>query len=111
MNVTYSDKAKQWGEGYVLLQQATKRLEEVLGSSAGQVKAEWDRTEDAKRRIIYTLRLSDWTGSVSAAFTPDELQSPSLMRYRFVRLWGDLLQVRSHKQLEELTGAGRQEGE
>ena len=30
MNVKYSDQAKQWGEGYALLQQATERLEEAI---------------------------------------------------------------------------------
>jgi hypothetical protein len=103
MNVTYRDGAGERGEGHRLLQQATARLEEVVGSSAGQVQAEWNRTKDSRGRTIYTLRLSDWTGTVSADFAPDELQSSSL-RYRLLRLWGDLLQVRSHKLLEGLTG-------
>ena len=106
MNIAYSDKAGQWREGNALLQQATTRLEEVLGQHADEVKAEWDRGEDAKGRIVYTLRLSDWTGSVSASFTPEELQSPSHVRIRLYHLWGELLQVRSHKQLQELAGAG-----
>jgi hypothetical protein len=105
MNVTYTDRAKQWGEAFVLLQQATKRLEEILGPSAGLVRAEWDRTEDARGRPLYTLRIADWAGSVSATFTPAELRDSEQMHYCLVRLWGDLLQVRSHKQLEELTGA------
>ncbi len=106
MNVTYSDKARQWGEGYTLLQHATKRLEEVLGQSAGGVKAEWDRREDAQGRVVYNLRLSDWTGSVSEDFSPDELQSGSHMRVRLHQVWGELLQARSHRQLQELMGSG-----
>ena len=109
MSVTYSDRASQ---GSAILQQATRQLEEILGRSAGLVKAEWDRREDARGRVLYTLRLSDWTGGVvSADFTPDELQSSSQVRYRLHRLWGDLLQERSQKQLEQLTGATGEVGE
>jgi hypothetical protein len=107
MNVTYTDKAKQGG--FALLQQATRYLEEVLGRSVETVKAEWDRTEDADGRSLYTLRLSDWSGSVSASFTPDELQSLSRSRIPLYRLWDELLQVRSHKQLEELLKTDRPE--
>jgi hypothetical protein len=102
MNVTYTEKARQWGEGFTRLQQVTTRLEEVAGPSASLVKAEWDRREDPKGRALYTLRLSDWSGAVSADFAPDELTSRDV-RYRLIRLWGDLLQVRSHKQLQKLT--------
>ena len=64
MNVSYSDRARQWGEGEVLLRQATKRLEQVLGKSAGLISAEWDRTNDERGRLVYTLKLSDSSGSV-----------------------------------------------
>ncbi|HJT76798.1 MAG TPA: hypothetical protein VJ739_06310 [Gemmataceae bacterium] len=109
MTVTYTDKAKQWGEGYALLQEATDRLEEVLGESAGLVSAEWDRTQDARGRVLYRLRLSDFTGQVSATFTHEELQSPGHMRFRLLGLWGDLLQMRSDEQvkkLQQLVGEG-----
>jgi len=106
MIVTYSDKAKQCGEEYVLLQQATMLLEGVLGPSASLVTVEWDRREDSQGRILYPLRLSDWTGAVSASFAPDELRSPSHMRVRLYRLWGDLLQVRNHKLLQEMAKSG-----
>ncbi len=94
MKVTYTSKAKREGEGYVLLQHATTRLEELLGPSAEGVEALWDMTEDKRKRPLYTLRISDWTGEASAAFAPDELQSPAQIRYRLHRLWGDLLQGR-----------------
>ena len=111
MKVTYSDEAKQWRDGIVLLQQATKLLEEVLGPAAAWVMAEWDRQEDARGHSFCTLRISDWTGTVSANFTPDELHSSSQDRYLWYRLWGDLLQVRSHQQLSELTSGSVQVGE
>src|SRR5258707_15727627 len=102
MSVIYSDKAMQWGEGFVLLQEATSHLEELLEPSVGQVNVEWDRAENAKGQPAYTLRLSDGAGSVSASFALDELKSPSHMRVLLVRLLGRLLQVRSHKLLREM---------
>jgi hypothetical protein len=107
MNIIYQDRAKQWREGYALLEQVTRRLEEVVGQSADPVTAEWDRAEDAQGHLVFTLRLSDWAGSVTGVFAPEELASSSHMRSRFYRLWGDLLQIRSSKQLQELMG-GRQ---
>ena len=110
MKVTYSDRAKQGGQGRVLLQQATKRLEEVLGPSGLWVKAEWDCTEDGRGKTICTLRVSDWEGEVVADFTPDELRVYGHDLYRWRRLWGDLLQIRSEQQLAELTLSSVGEG-
>ena len=107
MKVIYHDRAKQGREEYGLLQQATRRLEEVVGESPDLVTAEWDRTEDAEGRTVLTLRLSDWTGWVTAVFAPDELESATHLRSRFYSLLGDLLQIRSSKQLQELMGSGR----
>src|SRR4051812_15049449 len=101
-SVTYSEKAKEEKEGHALLQKATARLEEVLGPSAGLVSAAWDRTQDERGRVLYTLRLSDFTGEVFAAFTPDELRSSAHLRSRLLDLWGDLLQVRSNTQVKKL---------
>ena len=113
MNVKYTDETKQPGEALGLLQQATQRLAEVLGSSAEVVNAEWDRGQDERGRPLYTLRLSDFTGAVSARFDPDELRSPNL-RGRFLGLWGDLLQIRSDhqvKKLQQLVREGSDGGE
>ncbi len=109
MNVIFTEKAKR--EQYERLLEATKVLEEVLGPSAKIVSAEWDRGENERGRIVYTLKVRDYTGEVSAAFDPDELRSLSDLRYRLLRLWGDLLQIRSHKQLQELTESSGRLGE
>ncbi len=111
MNVMYSEKIPQWGGEFELLKQANSRLEETLGTSAERVKAEWDRTEDNPGRTQYTLSLSDWAGIASTRFTPRELHSADEVRYRLHRLWGDLLQIRSQKQLEKLIGNGGEEGD
>src|SRR5438105_5463422 len=101
MNVTYGEKTDHKPE-YALLQEATRRLEEVLGQSADLVAVEWKRGQDERGRLLYTLRLSDFAGAVSATFAPDELRSPSHQRYRLLDLWGDLLQVRSDAQMKKI---------
>lgn len=106
MKVIYTDKAKQRGEEYPLLQQASQRLEEIVGPSADSVTAEWDRTEDGRGRMLYTLRISDWTGSATAALAPDELRSTVNLRHRLLQLWGDLLQIRNQYQLQKLMAPG-----
>jgi hypothetical protein len=104
--VSFGDQLQRDKELFSKAQKATASLEEVVGSSAGMTKAEWDRGEDEGGRPLLILRLSDWTGWVSAVFHPRELDSADQMRFRFHRLWGNLLQIRSSRQLQEL-----QEGE
>ena len=93
MNIKYTDNVKQWVEGYPLVQQATNRLKEVLGESAGLVTGEWDRTEDEKGRAVATLRLRDPNGEVVRKFTPDELRSPAQTAFGLYQLWGRLIQA------------------
>ena len=101
MKVTYSDQAKA-AEAYPLLKKSTKDLTDVLGPSADLVAAEWDLRQDDKGRPLYSLRISDWTGSASSSFTLDELKHSSQMHVRLYRLLGQLLQARSEKLLQEL---------
>lgn len=82
--------------------QADKALGAVLGESAGLVTAEWRLAEDERRRPVVLLKLRDVTGAVEGRFAPDELVNPSHLQIRLHRLWGDLLQVRSHTQLNTL---------
>ncbi len=69
------------------------------------MSAEWDRVEDDRGRPLLTLRLRDYTGEVTGHFTPRELEDYDHWRFRLYRIWGDLLQIRSHKELEELQGS------
>lgn len=98
MKVTYSDKARQWEKERQLLQNATRRLEEILGRSADSVVAEWDRTEDAHKRLQYVLTLRDSTEEAQATFSPEALNFDDYVRARLYHLWGDILQVRSERQ-------------
>ena len=93
-----------------LIEKRIEQLEEVVSSFAPDVSAEWDCGEGSGVHQVVTLRLSDWAGSVIAVFDPKELESPSHARERFNVLWGHLLQVRGHKILERLTGAGSGSG-
>jgi hypothetical protein len=101
-SVGYGYGIRQAGDLLPLAAHANRALSEVLGPSAGLVAAEWDRTEDTRGRPLITLRLADHTGAVTGAFAPDELRSYPALRNRLYRLWGDLLQVRNHQQLQEL---------
>jgi hypothetical protein len=103
MSVTYSENAKQWPEGYSLLRQVTERLQGILGPSAESVSVQWDRAPDATGRLRYTLKLTDETGEVvTDAFAPDELKRTNHMRSRLLDLWGNLLQLRSDRQVRKL---------
>jgi hypothetical protein len=101
MNVTYTDKAKELAWDFAALQQAMAQLEKIIGPSATSVTASWDRSDEGHRHQ-YVLRLSDWSGEVSDRFYASELRSPDRMRWSLLRLWGDLLELRSQKQFEKL---------
>jgi hypothetical protein len=92
----------QWPKLQTLVEQATQILGQLLGPSRGTVSVEWDLAEAGNREAILVLRLSDLTGTATATFGPSELQDESRMRARLNRLWGDLLEIRSHKQVERL---------
>jgi hypothetical protein len=82
---------------------ASRLLEAELGPSTGGVTAEWSRTRDARGRPLLELKISDFSGAVNAQFAPEELTNESQVQSRLIRLWGDLLQVRSHKLLDQLS--------
>jgi len=83
------------------IEDASRLLGDELGSSASKVKADWSLSQDLKGRRVVDLKISDWTGVVGYRFSPDELSNQEHMRQRLHRLWGDLLMVRSHAQLDE----------
>jgi hypothetical protein len=107
-NVVYGEQAKK-GEGYLLLEKATAMLKEVLGDSWGQIHVVWDRGEDVRGRGVYTLKLRDFTGEAETQFAPEELAHPTQMRFRLSRAWGNLLQVRNHRQMQQLKEAGTED--
>jgi hypothetical protein len=113
MKISYTAKARQWSEGFAMLEQATAQLKKVLGNAAQWVTADWDRWEDEKGRSYYRLKVSDWSGEITASFTSDELRSSTHIRIRLYRLWGDELRRRSdaqHRKVEQLVSSQIAEG-
>lgn len=108
MVVSYSDKVLQrFGQyGLDLMNQATQQLKEVVGRSADLISAEWDLADDERGRTSFILKVKDATGEADASFDPEELQRPVNAKIRMHQVWGKLLQIRSHKLLQELHDSG-----
>ena len=105
LHIEYSPLLRASGRRFEEAQMASKVLSDVLGPSAGLVTASWDLAQDANGRELVHLRLAVFAGSVSADFEPAELNDPAGLYRRLCRLWGDLLQERSHVQLQNLAHA------
>lgn len=99
MNVTYDPRLKQDEKLFQLAQGAMNALQEVVGQPIISASASWDLgSEDG--RPVAVLRLSDWAGEVKASFGLDESSLTRVLR--LIRLWGDLLETRSRKQVNDL---------
>jgi len=88
-----------------LVDRASQVLTDLLGPLRDGVAIDWDLAEDARGCQILVLKMSDATGTVSATFDPSELEDTNLLMSRLNRLWGDLLEIRSHNQLKRLLGS------
>lgn len=84
------------------IERANRILEDELGESAKLVSAEWSLVKDAQGRELILLTLSDFTGDTHTVFAPEEFKRASSLRGHLYRLWGDLLQGRSHKEYEKV---------
>jgi hypothetical protein len=107
--VLYTDRAKQDPKEYAALQAVTEILEQVAARSGESVTAEWDKTTDPHGGPAFVLRLSDWSGTASAVFAPQDLTVTNLLWARLYRVWGDLLQNRSHRLIGEMTAAAAED--
>ena len=100
MAVSFSERIRRTSSLELLARQATHQLEEAIGPAAPRVSAFWDLSDDGR---AVTLQLTDAPESVNARFELGQLgKSPINDDLRFIRLWGDLLQERSHRQLQQL---------
>lgn len=61
---------------------------------------------DENGQPVFQLRLRDWSGQVEADFTAEDMRNMDLLRRKMGRLWGDLLQIRSHKLIESRGRSG-----
>jgi hypothetical protein len=98
-------RLNEWPTLKGLIERATNILGQLLGPSLGTVTVEWDLAEDGYGEAVAVLKLSDLTGTVTATFRPPELMDEEHVRSRLNRLWGDLLEIRSHKQVQHLLSA------
>jgi hypothetical protein len=85
------------------VERATRLFEEENGPSALEVKAEWRLLDFAGERKL-ELTITDQAEQASAVFPRSGLSMNSVgnLRILLIRLWGDLLQERSHKQIKKL---------
>jgi hypothetical protein len=102
MNITLPESLQTANGETAALQAASKELEEIAGTTIIPAKAEWELIRDQRGNRHYKLKFSDYLGEVSGEITATELRSPRQLRHRLIRLWGDHLQMRSHKLLEKL---------
>jgi hypothetical protein len=91
-----------WAQG---IERANAILPLVVGRSSDVVTADWDLTLDERQRPLLALKLSDSSGSIEDRFHLEELTDSERLWLRLHHLWGDLLQDRSHKLLQELLEA------
>jgi hypothetical protein len=101
MNITFPENVPDANGETAAIQAASRQLEEMAGNSAIPASAEWGVVQDPKGNRRYSLTLSDYLGRVSEEFTVAELHSPQKVHRRLIHLWGDHLEMRSHKLREK----------
>ena len=96
---------------YESIIEANRRLDSVIGPFEGEARADWSLGRDSMDHAQVFLILSDdFEGRAEARFAPAELENPRQLRTRLLEVWGDLLQDRSHKQLQQLLETDSSEG-
>jgi hypothetical protein len=108
--VRFSEGVRRSSYYFRLVRQMTAELEEAAEQSAGRTTVEWDLAEDTEGRPLYVLIVRDSVAQVSLVCTPEQLERERERRASLSRAWGNLLQERNHRQLQELRGAGQSEG-
>jgi len=105
MNAKISDDIRSERPLYELVQRANNFLKRLTFGSGISMTAEWRLERDTQGRLLVVLELADATGATAEArFTADELAREGHVNPGLYKVWGDLLQSRSHKQLELLSG-------
>ena len=106
-SVTYSDAIRRMPQYLALARETTDRLQGILTPSGERASAEWDLSTDERGTPLLSLRVwDDMKGEAETRFVPDKMKDSTGLRSQLLRLWGDLLQKRSHKQLEDLMDPG-----
>ena len=84
------------------VERANRLFDEAIGPPAGSVTARWESIPLGQYLPPgIRLTITDGTDSAITKFISLEM-SDEVLGLRFVRLWGDLLEVRSNRQVEAL---------
>jgi len=105
MNITYEPKLLERTMLADLAKGANEVLEQAIGDPAPRVNVTWGCYDDAKGGTHLRLTLADWSETISADFEPKDLFPAENSRYKFIRLWGDLLQKASARVSKRLEAA------
>src|SRR5207244_3251031 len=109
-SVIYHPGIKQSPDLYGLAEKATDRLNEIVGMYGKEAEVEWDTSVDeSKRKPLVTLTIRDLPEEVRGNIAREDLEKPDMLTLRLARLWGDLLQTRSHRLLRNLMENGDEE--
>jgi hypothetical protein len=86
-----------------VIERASKSLEEEFGAAGSSFSAEWNLYDDPQLPMI-GLKVSDGVDSAWQQFQKASIERipDSSLRIIFIRMWGDILQDRSHRQMEHL---------
>lgn len=84
------------------VEHANEVLSGIVGRSATRVSAEWRRERGPLTGARIVLHLRDETGETTAPIADEELDSSDRLWSRLWRVWSDLLQDRSHRELARL---------
>lgn len=86
------------------MHRASQILERAIGSSSASAAAEWSLEKDPSGRpLVHLCSPTTRAPGPRRGFT-DELANESRVEARSFTIWGDVLQVRSQKMIDQLLG-------
>jgi hypothetical protein len=98
LKITFGESLQARPREHKLALEMMTLLKEMVGPQAGEVSVEVDWEEkDGRRRIVVIF---DEGGGVANWFEPKDGELSKGLRGWIASLWGDLLQMRSHKLLQ-----------
>ena len=101
MDVQYAPELREPADRLALLKDISARLDKAVGpKESAAMKAEWELVRDLRGDEFYRLTLEDPTDRVFTDFTLFELGVPLHVQFRVNRLFGELLSLRSDRQME-----------
>ena len=102
--VEIDDAIRQDASLLSAVEKATPLLDEAIGRSADSVSAHWEMFAADQQISTVRLEITDGIDSAMVQFPRTILirLTRSALELRLIHLWGDLLEVRSRKQVQKL---------